>query len=156
MNPLIPSRAQLVRRRSIAVAGAATLALGIAACGSSDNKSKSSATTPAIPEHSVDRGVVRTLPLHLTMAAVVAKLGQPQSIEHNVGVLPDKKSKGLGHHKPSKNVRTVPIIDYIYGVKGGKPTDSVDLTFYKGKLSSVLIKTAESAAAAAATPGAAP
>jgi hypothetical protein len=98
----------------------------------------------------VDRAVVNALPLKLTMAAVVAKLGQPQRIEHNVGVLPDKKSKGLGHHKISKHVRTVPIVDYIYGVKGGKPTDSIDLTFYKGKLSSVLIRTASTPAAAAA------
>lgn len=130
-------------RRIIAAAAAATLALGATACGSSNKSGKGK---PAVPQHAVSKQAVRAIPLHVPVATVVAKLGPPQRIEQNTGVLPPK-------HKGGKS-RTVPITDYIYGVLGGKPSDSIDLTFYKGKLGSVLIRTTGSAADATATPGA--
>jgi hypothetical protein len=109
----------------------AAASLVLAACG------KSVEPTVIAPKvQQVVPAEVKKIPLRTPAAQVRAKLGKPNSIQHLVGN--SKKTK-------NSKVRRIPYDLWIYGVKGGRPSDSVELTFVKGRLSSVLMSIATKA-----------
>jgi hypothetical protein len=117
-------------KRVIQLAAAATLALGLSACGSSDKSSSVSTAAQPAPRPA-DKLTAHKIPLGSTTEVVVAKLGPPKDIE--VTRQPRRKTK-------KGPITMVPVADYYYDLKGGKAGDLVDFSFYRGKLSSVLIR----------------
>jgi hypothetical protein len=110
----------------------ATLAIaltGLAGCGGGDDaSSKTTTSQQAAVQRGADLLVVNRIPLHSTIDQVVARVGRPARIERR-GV-PFRKSK-------RSKTKLVAQTCYIYGVKGGLPTDRISMCFIGGELLSV-------------------
>jgi hypothetical protein len=116
--------------RSLPLITAAAVAVGLGACGSKDDGS--TAKAPAAPlSRPADRGAVHRIPLGATPEQVTARLGPPKDIEVS-------RQPVRARHKG--RVRMVAVAEYFYALKGGRPADSIDMSFVRGRLSSVLIK----------------
>lgn len=114
----------------LAAVALATGALGVAGCGES-------VTPTAAPSSVIRRDIppqdAKGIPLKTPMAEVKAKLGPPQRSQNLVGeARKTKEGKAF----------SVPYTLWTYGVKGGIPSDSIEMTFVKGKLASVLMSIA--------------
>jgi hypothetical protein len=106
--------------------GLAIALTGLAGCGGSDKQ-----TTPA--PGAADPRVVARIPLKATVLQVVARIGAPARIERS-------------RIRPGKSKRSRRKACYIYRVRGGRPTDHIDMCFVDGKLGSVLVIAAKNRA----------
>lgn len=132
MTASLSTHRALIGRRALHLTVAAVAAISISACGDSKPKKPASTTTTPAASHAVSVAESKSVPLRVPISTVTARFGDPLRIEYNEAEIPGKTKNAKG--------RKVSVTDYIYLVKGGPAPGTIDFTFYKGKLASVLIK----------------